>query len=278
MQRAARADLAGLPVLRDADRAARGRRAAGARHTARRADSPPSPLGRLSIVGDRWPSSGRLILIKPDAVRRRLAAEILGRIEARGFEIREGKLVTVEPRARGGALRGAPREAVLRRARRVHHLRADLGARRRGRRRDRDDALDDRRDGSGERRAGHDPRRSRRLDARQPRARLRLARVGRARDRALVLWPTRTSRPGRARTRSTPTRAPSSRGRPTRSAGASGRCRSPICRPCPTSSGKDVVELGCGTAYFGAWLKKAGAARVVGVDPDARAARDGAAL
>jgi SAM-dependent methyltransferase len=31
--------------------------------------------------------------------------------------------------------------------------------------------------------------------------------------------------------------------------------------------GKDVVELGCGTAYFGAWLKKAGAARVVGIDP-----------
>ncbi|HZD87351.1 MAG TPA: nucleoside-diphosphate kinase [Gaiellaceae bacterium] len=37
-----------------------------------------------------------LILIKPDAVRRRLAAEILGRIEARGFEIREAKLVRVD--------------------------------------------------------------------------------------------------------------------------------------------------------------------------------------
>ena len=35
-----------------------------------------------------------LILIKPDAVRRRLAAEILGRIEARGFTVRAGKLVT----------------------------------------------------------------------------------------------------------------------------------------------------------------------------------------
>jgi SAM-dependent methyltransferase len=35
----------------------------------------------------------------------------------------------------------------------------------------------------------------------------------------------------------------------------------------PDVSGKDVVELGCGTAYFGAWLKKKGAARVVGVDP-----------
>lgn len=30
--------------------------------------------------------------------------------------------------------------------------------------------------------------------------------------------------------------------------------------------GKDVVELGCGTGYFGAWLKRKGARRVVGVD------------
>jgi ubiquinone/menaquinone biosynthesis C-methylase UbiE len=30
-------------------------------------------------------------------------------------------------------------------------------------------------------------------------------------------------------------------------------------------SGKDVVELGCGTAYFGAWLARRGA-RVTGVD------------
>ena len=30
--------------------------------------------------------------------------------------------------------------------------------------------------------------------------------------------------------------------------------------------GKDVIELGCGTAYFGAWLARRGA-RVTGVDP-----------
>ena len=36
-----------------------------------------------------------LILIKPDAVRRRLSGDILGRIEARGFTIRAGKLLTV---------------------------------------------------------------------------------------------------------------------------------------------------------------------------------------
>ena len=34
----------------------------------------------------------------------------------------------------------------------------------------------------------------------------------------------------------------------------------------PDLTGKDVIELGCGTAYFGAWLKRAGARRVVGVD------------
>ena len=45
----------------------------------------------------------------------------------------------------------------------------------------------------------------------------------------------------------------------------------------PDVTGKEVVELGCGTAYFGAWLKRAGAARVVGVDVDSRTARDGAA-
>jgi SAM-dependent methyltransferase len=34
----------------------------------------------------------------------------------------------------------------------------------------------------------------------------------------------------------------------------------------PEMKGRDVIELGCGTAYFGAWLKRAGARRVVGVD------------
>jgi SAM-dependent methyltransferase len=33
----------------------------------------------------------------------------------------------------------------------------------------------------------------------------------------------------------------------------------------PEVAGKDVIELGCGTAYFGAWLARRGA-RVVGVD------------
>jgi ubiquinone/menaquinone biosynthesis C-methylase UbiE len=34
----------------------------------------------------------------------------------------------------------------------------------------------------------------------------------------------------------------------------------------PPLEGKDVIELGCGTGYFGAWLRRSGAAQVVGVD------------
>jgi nucleoside-diphosphate kinase len=37
-----------------------------------------------------------LVLIKPDAMRRGLAGEILRRFEARGLELREAKLMTVE--------------------------------------------------------------------------------------------------------------------------------------------------------------------------------------
>jgi nucleoside-diphosphate kinase len=37
-----------------------------------------------------------LILIKPDAVRRRLAGEILSRIEARGYLVRAAKLVSAD--------------------------------------------------------------------------------------------------------------------------------------------------------------------------------------
>ena len=37
-----------------------------------------------------------LVLIKPDAVERRLAGEILGRFERRGLEIRAARLLTVD--------------------------------------------------------------------------------------------------------------------------------------------------------------------------------------
>ena len=119
-----------------------------------------------------------LILIKPDAVERSLAGEILGADRAARLRGRRRQAPARLARARRGALRRAPREAVLRRARRVHHVRPDLGARRRGRGRDRDDAQDDRRDEPGGRRAGLDPRRPRDVDAEQPRPRLRLAGIG----------------------------------------------------------------------------------------------------
>ncbi len=47
-----------------------------------------------------------------------------------------------------------------------------------------------------------------------------------------------------------------------------GMCKVPESqvRMLPELAGKDVVELGCGTAYFGAWIKRSGAQRVVGVD------------
>jgi SAM-dependent methyltransferase len=47
-----------------------------------------------------------------------------------------------------------------------------------------------------------------------------------------------------------------------------GMCRAPESelRMLPDLLGKDIVELGCGTGYFGAWLKRGGARRVVGVD------------
>ena len=40
-------------------------------------------------------------------------------------------------------------------------------------------------------------------------------------------------------------------------------------RALPPVAGADVVELGCGTAYWSAWLARRGA-RVVGVDNSAR--------
>jgi nucleoside diphosphate kinase len=49
-----------------------------------------------------------LILVKPDAVHRRFAGEILGRIEAGGFEIREA-----EARRRRSELRGAQTWALV---------------------------------------------------------------------------------------------------------------------------------------------------------------------
>ena len=62
------------------------------------------------------------VMVKPDGVRRRLIGEVVRRIEAKGYDVREMKLFTIDERPRRGALRRAPREAFLRRAGVVHHL------------------------------------------------------------------------------------------------------------------------------------------------------------
>jgi nucleoside-diphosphate kinase len=42
------------------------------------------------------PVERTLVLVKPDAMQRRLAGEILGRFEQRGLDIRAGRLLTVD--------------------------------------------------------------------------------------------------------------------------------------------------------------------------------------
>ena len=199
-----------------------------------------------------------LFLIKPDAVERRLAGEILGRLEQPWTRDPRREAPDRRPRARRDALRRASREAVLRRARRLHHVGADARARPRGRVGDPRRADDDGRHESGRRRAGNDPRRPGARDAEQSRPRLRLARVRRARDRALVPRPwLRTSR-----TRSRGTPRPGTAGRPSTPsrAAATGQSNEPSFGiwDFPEAEigflgdveGKDVVELGCGTAYI----------------------------
>ena len=217
-----------------------------------------------------------LILAKPDAVERNLAGEILARFERRGLKLRAARLRDGEPRARRDALRRAQREAVLRRARRLHHLRADARVRARGRRRDRDVPQDDRRDEPGRRRSGLAPRRPSRSRCRttsctaptrpsrpsarsgsgSPMARLSCSGDDAAKN-ARALDAGERGVHGRQRGART--------GRTTRSPGASGRSTSPSSTSSVTWTGLDVVELGCGTAYFSAWLAKRGA-RPVGVD------------
>ncbi len=127
--------------------AGRGAGAAGAEAPARTRTS-----STQLACADRMAVERTLILAKPDAVERSLAGEIVARFERRGLRLRAARLVVASPRARRGALRRARREAVLRRARRLHHLGPDARVRARGRGRDRDGPQDDRRDEPGRRR------------------------------------------------------------------------------------------------------------------------------
>ena len=127
-----------------------------------------------------------LVLIKPDAVRRGLAGEILRRFEAAraraaGGEARRGRRALAEEHYAEHAEKpffgelvefitsGPTLALVLEGEGAIATVRDDDG-----------------RDEPRRRGAGHDPRRPRALDAGQPRPRLGLAGVVRARDRALV--------------------------------------------------------------------------------------------
>ena len=105
--------------------------------------------------------------------------------------------------------------------------------------------------------------------------------VRRTRDRAVVpRWarlttPRATARSGRESTASTPTAAPRTTGRSTRSRGASGRSTRASSNVIGDVAGLDVVELGCGTAYFSVVARPARRAAGRG-RRHAGAARDGA--
>src|SRR4029450_13208052 len=90
LQAAARSALAGVPVLRDAGRACRGR--AGTDPGAHAA----APRTQRVASAPRMAVERTLVLIKPDAVQRKLAGEILARFVRRGLEIRSARLLTVD--------------------------------------------------------------------------------------------------------------------------------------------------------------------------------------
>ena len=127
----------------------RPRRPCSASATAATAAAPAIPVS----LGGRMAVERTLILAKPDAVARSLAGEILARFERRGLTRARGPAASSRRRELGEAHYAEhKREAVLRRARRLHHLGADARVRARGRGRDRDVPQDDRRHEPGRRR------------------------------------------------------------------------------------------------------------------------------
>ncbi len=127
-----------------------------------------------------------LVLIKPDAVRRGLAGEILRRFEARGLTIRGAKLVKVGRGLAGqhyaehkdkpffgelvAFITSSPTLAlVLEGEGAIAVVRSTMGS-----------------TNPADVGAGDDPRRPGALDAGQPRARVRLPELGAAGDQALV--------------------------------------------------------------------------------------------
>ena len=247
------------------------------RHDRRLVDGSPKSAQPATDVEHPGPMAVErtLILIKPDATERALSGEILARIERRGFTVVGGKLLRVseelgkEHYAEHSEkpffgelvtfITSAPTWAlVVEGEGAIATMRKTIGATNPGRRRSR-----------------HDPRRLRHLDAEQPHPRLRLARVGRsARSRSGSRRMSSSELPEyavRNRARWTTTNAEYSHDHGLRAWRAEeitwGLWGVPEAElnVLPDVAGKDVVELGCGTAYFSAWLARRGA-RPVGVD------------
>ena len=119
-----------------------------------------------------------LILVKPDAFARNLTGEIIARFERKGLKLAALKLETLTRETAEQPLRRAQRQAVLRRARRVHHVRSAGRDGARGRLRGRGRPSGDRRHQPAAVGSRLDPRRLRHLDRHEHGPRLRLARVG----------------------------------------------------------------------------------------------------
>ena len=127
-----------------------------------------------------------LILVKPDAFAQALTGEIIARFERKGLRIVALKHMTVSTRAGRAALRRAQGAPVLRRAGRVHHRRPAGRDGARGPRGREGRAPGDRRHEPDRGRSRLDPRRLRARGPDQPRPRLGLGRVRRARGRAVL--------------------------------------------------------------------------------------------
>ena len=226
-----------------------------------------------------------LVLVKPDGMRRGLAGEIVARFERRGLELRGARLLKITKamgREHYAEHRGKP---FFSGPRRLHQL--GPGARARGERRvgDLGRPDDDGRDEPARLRARDDPRRLRARAA--PRTSCTARTRGRARSASSrCSSPTALSEPdyvARNRELWTKTNAEYTDGSAERGVARRrrhvGRLRRPRGRrsaSSATSTGLDVVELGCGTAYFSR------VARECGAPPGRRrrhpgAARDGAA-
>ena len=213
-----------------------------------------------------------LVLVKPDAVKRGLCGEIIARLERRGLRAAGRQARPGRREAGRRPLRRAPWQGLLRGARLLHHLGPDAGAGRRGRVGGSRRPLDHGRDRPGQ---GRRPGRSAAISASRcpttsctaPTRRSRRHASWRsgspdsmkpselpdyaARNRAL--WSADDPQPGRIGSPQLDERGDS--------LGSVRRPRESRSSALPGLDGTDAIELGCGTAYFSAWLAQTWRAR-----------------